>query len=514
MYATRLKVCVDIDNLSLKQKILNAIEAFKTDTMQITIVKDKESVSRNCYLLYVCDSRVKAHNIVYSMDTSVYIIWCGSWSDFDFSINNVISFIRQDMPDIVITNIVHNSLKYTNLDAHAYLYKYLLQNIIDLTPDLVWFKDESGKYTFVNEAFIKASGKPASDCIDKVYTDVWDHQDNDDANELCKETEDIIIKEHCSMQFDETVTVEDGRRHYLTYKAPLYDAIGNVLGTCGIGHDYTNFKNINIELEIILSSIPFPVFICDKDYNVVKMNSSAENITSYDMLNGFNYKVWKEAVFSLVKDDNSYTIYETKVSPVVKQYEILEQKIFDHQNDLRGYFCIFRDVTYTRMYEQVIKEVAMTDALTGLYNRRYFYTTMNNLAGGPITLLYIDIDRFKEVNDTFGHSKGDQVLCTVATHLKEVYSKYKVFRLGGDEFAVIIPEQVLANVIIEKHSVLHEALLKEFANDGVSCDVSLGINCTEYLHDIDDFINKADERMYTMKKEHHGIEQYTEDSIA
>jgi len=97
-----------------------------------------------------------------------------------------------------------------------------------------------------------------------------------------------------------------------------------------------------------------------------------------------------------------------------------------------------------------IKNIAIYDTLTGLYNRRYLEETLgvetqkSFCSGSPISLVMIDIDFFKKVNDTFGHTEGDQVLCKISSLLKtSVRKKDTVARYGGEEFILILPEASL-----------------------------------------------------------------------
>ncbi|MBW7458233.1 diguanylate cyclase, partial [Paenibacillus sepulcri] len=145
----------------------------------------------------------------------------------------------------------------------------------------------------------------------------------------------------------------------------------------------------------------------------------------------------------------------------------LEQLIVDHKgsrrwvqtakipidlSDSRQLLCVSTDITERKEYEQRIMELAYHDTLTGLPNRRSFNQMLNdalNVIPHGIVLMFIDLDRFKIINDTLGHSAGDQFLTLVARRLQEVLNgKGDVFRIGGDEFVVMLtgsshPEAVL-----------------------------------------------------------------------
>ena len=111
---------------------------------------------------------------------------------------------------------------------------------------------------------------------------------------------------------------------------------------------------------------------------------------------------------------------------------------------------VFRDVTEVRQLEQRLKQIAETDELTGLANKRSFRARLewtiarSRGEGFPLTLVFVDVDDFKKCNDTFGHEVGDRALRAVG---KAIRSSIRTggdegFRYGGDEFAVLLPAPI------------------------------------------------------------------------
>ena len=111
---------------------------------------------------------------------------------------------------------------------------------------------------------------------------------------------------------------------------------------------------------------------------------------------------------------------------------------------LVGAVGVFRDITERKRYEEKLEYFAIHDALTGLLNRRSLEDMLTRTSarakrGVMSSLLFMDLDNFKYVNDTIGHSAGDEVLITLAGLLQpELRTEDFVFRLGGDEFAVLL----------------------------------------------------------------------------
>lgn len=156
---------------------------------------------------------------------------------------------------------------------------------------------------------------------------------------------------------------------------------------------------------------------------------------------------------------------------------------------------------------KIEQEMADTDGLTALLNGRAFRESLTRLLDfcrrikRPITLAYIDLDNFKKVNDTFGHTEGDRVLRVVGSGLaRSVRSTDIVGRLGGDEFAVALPDtnKVQARTVIEK---MHLQLMKEIGLHNWPIGFSIGvISFAPPPSSADEAIRQVDNLMYRVKK--------------
>jgi diguanylate cyclase (GGDEF)-like protein len=152
------------------------------------------------------------------------------------------------------------------------------------------------------------------------------------------------------------------------------------------------------------------------------------------------------------------------------------------------------------------RQTARTDPLTGMANRRSFYEIADceikrsQRYGYPFTLSYIDIDNFKEINDTFGHGVGDKLLYQVTEIIRNhIRSTDTAARLGGDEFALLFPEtgdQASLSVVRKIQSVLWDVV----QTGGMPVTLSIGV--VTYLHPpltVDEMLKTADALMYSVK---------------
>ena len=170
------------------------------------------------------------------------------------------------------------------------------------------------------------------------------------------------------------------------------------------------------------------------------------------------------------------------------------------------------------------KTLARTDFLTGALNARFFHEMAQMEINRSFrykrhfTLAFIDVDNFKNINDTFGHTEGDTVLRTIATKIKSHLRKTDIVaRVGGDEFVVLLPETDAQTAPIAI-SNMQRALLKEMAENGWAVTFSIGVlTLTAPRLSVDEMLGRADQLMYVVKNGgknniHHA--SYPEETIA
>lgn len=162
---------------------------------------------------------------------------------------------------------------------------------------------------------------------------------------------------------------------------------------------------------------------------------------------------------------------------------------------------IAQDVTKQREYEQQLHMMATTDPLSGLYNRRYLYQVGDSQYVGQKTIVYIDIDYFKHINDTYGHDKGDAILRLVSKELQFKFQHEIVARMGGDEFVILSRNELSDDELKERFDNMQEAFDMSRDAEGIKVQLSVGV----YRGDaaMEEAITLADELMYENKRMHH-----------
>ncbi len=172
---------------------------------------------------------------------------------------------------------------------------------------------------------------------------------------------------------------------------------------------------------------------------------------------------------------------------------------------------LLRDISERKKTEKVIQELLMTDPLTGLYNRRHFFSVANMLIaesvryGHPCTLLLLDLDRFKKINDDHGHMKGDLALQHLANSIRYVTRASDVVaRLGGDEFVMLLPQTDDAQAAYLAERLQKHLLENPIPNIEGNLYIRLSIGMsyvTSNTASIDILLESADQALYKAKQQ-------------
>ena len=190
-------------------------------------------------------------------------------------------------------------------------------------------------------------------------------------------------------------------------------------------------------------------------------------------------------------------ILDGKISQLID--DIKDPNIVDQ---IRGIKSIFDKK------KQKLSDMAFRDGLTGLFNRRKFDSMLEEEIerakryGRGVSLIMIDIDHFKQFNDTYGHQKGDEVLATVAVILSErVRSNDLVSRYGGEEMSVILPETEVSNAAALAENLRETVNTEALQRAGVEITISLGIaGYNNNNHTPQKLIQAADKALYQAKE--------------
>jgi len=267
------------------------------------------------------------------------------------------------------------------------------------------------------------------------------------------------------------------------------------------------------DLQRLFDISPFPVIITRKsDARFLKVNQAAMELfeLSTEDLN-------KYTGLDFYVDQDERNILLNKLSEQRKiQNEALKLKTKHGKEiwclidatviDFEGEECFLKgiaDITEQKRIQEELKFLSMHDALTGVYNRTYFETEMERLQKGrrhPVSIIMLDTDNLKVVNDTYGHLQGDKMLQTVATAVKEILRSDEVFaRIGGDEFAILLPnaDEETSRLVVARIKDQLEKYAGENGNRPIK--VSIGLGVAGVGKDVNEAFKQADANMYSDK---------------
>lgn len=274
-----------------------------------------------------------------------------------------------------------------------------LDSLINSVPHLIWFKDKEGAHMKVNDYFCKAVNKTMEQIEGRGHYYIWDIDPDEYAKGefICMESEYEVMDKRKTCIFDETVKIGDSMRQLETYKSPLFDLDGSVMGTVGIAVD----------------------------------------------------------------------------------------------------------VTQERIYEQMIIKNANTDFLTGLYNRRYVYEYIDKMQEGHITIFCIDLNKFKSINDIYGHQEGDRVLVLTAKVLQKCMPESLIARTGGDEFLIVMPGEHTEQEIEVTRKMIEQEIDAAYAAEENFKEISASVGAAHSdkgKEAFDMLLGEADAFMYREKQ--------------
>ena len=287
-------------------------------------------------------------------------------------------------------------------------------------------------------------------------------------------------------------------------------------------------KKLNTDRETVrttLSSIADAVITTDENGRLTFMNRAAEELCGSSAHEVTGRPVEEVFRFKRERDvDTDSAAFEIPAAPngalstvlMTEGMEIpIDQSVApirDAEGRFRGRVLVFRNATERWKYEREIKRLAFRDPLTGLPNRASLWDRLGlevahaRREGVLLALLFLDLDGFKEINDTLGHKAGDEVLCAAARLLRDSLREGDtVARLGGDEFTVLLPALAHADdaalVARKILAICEKPLLVPSAKSELRVRPSIGIAIFPTdAEDADTLLQRADEAMYRTKE--------------
>ena len=398
-----------------------------------------------------------------------------------------------------------------------------LQTIIQTEPECVKIVDSSGKLSQMNPAGLAMLEADSLEAAQQYgLTDFLLPQYRAAFINLHRQ---VMKGEEGVLEFE--ITGLKGTRRWLeTHAAPMRNANGEVISLLGITRDITENKRTMSQLHKLSQAVEQSsnaIVITDDKAKIEYVNAAFTTITGYtqsdvvgknprllkagktshavydDMWSSLlRGETWHGELTNRRKDGSEY-IHSTNISPVI-----------DSNGRTTHYIAIEEDISERKMNEERISYLANFDALTGLPNRIQMddhmrYTmSLAKRNKNIFAIMFLDLDHFKNINDTLGHSIGDLLLIELSKRLTAALREEDtVSRMGGDEFIILLPDSD-ANGAAQVAQKLLKSIAKPFMIEEHHLSVTASIGIALYPTDgstIETLTKNADAAMYRSKQE-------------
>jgi diguanylate cyclase (GGDEF)-like protein/PAS domain S-box-containing protein len=400
-----------------------------------------------------------------------------------------------------------------------------LSEILENVSAYIYLKDVQGRYLFANKLVRELWNASMADIIGAGDEKFFDAET---AANIRKNDRRVLVDGETIRAEESNTVIKTGvTSTYWSVKLPLRRENGEIYALCGISTDISEVKQA--QEQLLLASMVYEnssesMMVTDAEGNIIAINPAFTRTTGYSLAEvlGKNPRILSsgrhDAQFfqELWHAINTTGSWQGEVWDRRKNGEIYPKWLtinttFNADGTPHRRVALFSDITDKKNSEKLIWRQANYDALTGLPNRRMFHDRLLQeikKAGrneNRLALLFIDLDGFKEVNDTLGHSRGDVLLTEVALRLQGcVRESDTVARLGGDEFTIIVSD------LDDIHSIdrIAQCILASMAEpfslvEGMThVSASIGISIfPEHGSVMDILLKNADRAMYAAKQQ-------------
>jgi len=276
---------------------------------------------------------------------------------------------------------------------------------------------------------------------------------------------------------------------------------------------YRLFEVVPIPQEDVLKSMSEGLLVLDRQNRLVDINPAARKILDLEDQSLLNHPVelvlrpWPELA-QLCQLDTLERIEFVQLNSKDRHYfDVRKTALTGWRGGRVGSLLVFHNITELKRVQSELLQLSLTDPLTGLANRRKLLEIMQAEITQaaryslPLSVIMLDLDNLKGINDTFGHAAGDEALRIVAQVLQLTSRQADLpARLGGDEFVLLLPHTPLSGAQQLSHT-LKEAISSLKISQGMSIGISLGAACFDPQrdHQGEDLIARADQALYQVK---------------
>ena len=411
-------------------------------------------------------------------------------------------------------------------------YRILADNI----SDIIFVMDLNVQFTYCSPSVKQLLGYNPEEFLSKSIEEILTPSSNKLAMEIIAEEMEMEKNKPGYLSGPRTMELElirkDGSTVWMEIRARfLRDSNGQAINILGVSRNITERKRAEDALRYseekyrgIIDSIDDAYFEADLSGHFTFFNDILPTSLGFSKneLMGESFKIAMDEENAQKVFDVFHKVYETGIPARLIEWEATKKdktKVYvessvvllrDEENRTTGFHGVIRDITDRKAMHEQLRNMAITDQLTELYNRRGFITLAEQQLKSAdrtkrkVLLSFIDIDNMKHINDVWGHEEGDRALVDTAKLLKQAFRESDIIaRVGGDEFAVLA-----SDVTDTMKEVFLNRILQQIDTHNAQKDLiymlTLSIGSTFYEPDnpcsLDELMSKADKLMYQDKR--------------
>jgi diguanylate cyclase (GGDEF)-like protein/PAS domain S-box-containing protein len=402
-----------------------------------------------------------------------------------------------------------------------------LETLVDNVPSGIAVRSmlagNFGQYVLWNESNARAFGRAAKDALGKTIDDVLQAQNAAEVKELDRQL-------LASPMVQDVVHVRDlpgkGRRMFHLIRAPIFGAAGQVeyimTSATDITEEHAHSNELRLASKVFETTVD-AIMVSDADDRVIMINAAFSKLTGYDSVEMVG-RILAESPFRPIDLAESDARMERQkrdgfVTGEVPRFRkdgaplslwVTASSVLNEDGTIRNLVRVFTDISLLKETQKKLEQLASFDTLTGLPNRRLVHDRLerallrSDRRRVPMALMFIDLDGFKEVNDTLGHDVGDLLLREVAARLATcIRASDTIGRVGGDEFVIVLEDACLPADAVRVSQRIEAALGQPFDLNGHCVQTAASVGIALYPTDGTDattLLKNADVAMYKAKR--------------
>ena len=399
---------------------------------------------------------------------------------------------------------------------------HFMRQLIEAIPGPVFYKDTQGRYLGCNAAFANFMGVAAETLVGKTAFDIVPEEL---AQRFAASDRALLDAPGANIHESKLRHADGSMRDTMFHKATFTQPDGSIGGIVGVMLDISERKKLEEKLQFaatVFDSTADGVTIAGRDGNIIAVNRAFTEITGYSeaeaqgknprfLQSGLQSGPFYQNMWHAIQHEGRWSgeIWNRRKDGSIFPESLTISAVRDAANEVTHYVGVFSDITRLKSAQEALDFQAHHDPLTGLPNRSLLEDRLEisvhraKRERTALAILFIDLDRFKNINDTLGHHVGDIVLCEAANRFTaSVREADTVARLGGDEFIIIlesITEPAAASRVADK---ILEALRRPFIIDHQEFFIGASIGISLYPQDGEDradLLKHADSAMYRAK---------------